>query len=85
MSVKMTLAAFAVLLTAISIQGTALAQNYLPARDAGQSATRFSSKIPSDARALQGGAYDRAVGRAYPGAPAATHRSCSSATSVTPR
>jgi hypothetical protein len=74
MSAKMPLAAFAVLMTAISSQGTALAQNDLPARNADQGVNRFSSKIPSDARALQGGAYDRAFGRGYPAAPAATQQ-----------
>jgi hypothetical protein len=53
MYAKITLAAFAVVLTAVSVNGTAFAK----------------SKIPFDARTSQGRAYDRAFAGAYGAAP----------------
>ena len=50
MSARITFAALTVLLTAISVDGTALARTYFP-HSAGQNVNPFSSKIPSDARA----------------------------------
>ena len=49
MSTKITLATLAVLLTAISIQGAAYAQNY--AGPAAANSQRIKLKIPSSARA----------------------------------
>jgi hypothetical protein len=72
MPAKMTPAAFAVLLTAIFIQGMASAQNYSPPRGADQSVNRFTSRIPADARATQ--ETTRAFGGAYGAAPAATQQ-----------
>jgi hypothetical protein len=68
MYAKITLAAFAVMLTAVSFNGAALAQGYFP-YGADQNVNPFTSKIPSEARASQRRAYDRAFGGAYGAAP----------------
>jgi hypothetical protein len=52
MSARIPFAAFAVLLTAISVEGTASARTYVP-YGAGQNVDPFLSRIPSDARASQ--------------------------------